>query len=77
MIASLYIFKSQTSKMASNPPQWKKGDLWDTDPNTFVAREAVKRLDLTECHLTDDTIMRLLVNKRERTISGVNISRFN
>lgn len=37
----------------------------------------MKRQDLTECYLTDDAIMKLLVNRRERTISGVNISRFN
>ncbi|KFY47635.1 hypothetical protein V496_10521 [Pseudogymnoascus sp. VKM F-4515 (FW-2607)] len=65
--------------MASNsaPPQWQKGDLWDTDPNTFVAREAIKRLDLTQCYLTDDAIMKLLINKRERTITAINIFRFN
>ncbi|OBT69511.1 hypothetical protein VE03_01146 [Pseudogymnoascus sp. 23342-1-I1] len=62
---------------SSPPSQWQKGDLWDTDPQTFVAREAVKRLDLTKCYLTDDAIMKLLVNKRERTITGINISRFN
>ncbi|KFY38338.1 hypothetical protein V495_06630 [Pseudogymnoascus sp. VKM F-4514 (FW-929)] len=45
--------------MAQNspPPQWQNGDLWDTDPNTFLAREAVKREDLSECYLTDDAIM--------------------
>lgn len=65
--------------MASNssPSQWQKGDLWDTDPNTFVAREAVKRLDLSKCYLSDDAIMKFLVNKREKTIRGPNISRFN
>lgn len=71
--------RAQTLKMASSstPPQWQKGDLWDTDPNTFVAREAIKRLDLTQCYLTDDAIMKLLINKRERTITGINIFRFN
>lgn len=38
-------------------------DLWDTDPKTFVAQEAVKRQDLSQCHLTDDATMKLLVNK--------------
>lgn len=65
--------------MASNSPpsQWQKGDLWDTDPNTFVAREAVKRLDLSECYLSDDAILKFLINKREKTIRSANISRFN
>lgn len=65
--------------MASNSPpsQWQKGDLWDTDPNTFIAREAVKRLDLTECYLSDDAIMKFLINKREKTIRSANISKFN
>jgi hypothetical protein len=61
----------------SPSPQWQKGDLWDTDPNTFLAREAVKRDNLTEAYLTDDAIMKLLVNKREKTIKGTVISRFN
>ncbi|KFY33798.1 hypothetical protein V494_07313 [Pseudogymnoascus sp. VKM F-4513 (FW-928)] len=65
--------------MASNSPpsQWPKGDLWDTDPNTFIAREAVKRLDLKECYLTDDAIMKFLINRREKTIKGKEIFEFN
>lgn len=61
----------------SPPPQWQKGDLWDTDPDTFLAREAVRRDDLTECFLSDDAIMKLLINKREKTIKGTHISKFN
>ncbi|KFY07222.1 hypothetical protein V492_07342 [Pseudogymnoascus sp. VKM F-4246] len=65
--------------MASNSPpsQWPQGDLWDTDPNTFIAREAVKRLDLKECYLTDDAIMKFLINRREKTIKGKEIFGFN
>ncbi|OBT89278.1 hypothetical protein VE02_02558 [Pseudogymnoascus sp. 03VT05] len=61
----------------SPPTQLLKGELWDTDPNTFLAREAIKRLDLKECYFSDDAVMKFLVNKKERTITGVNISRFN
>ncbi|OBU01370.1 hypothetical protein VE01_00234 [Pseudogymnoascus verrucosus] len=71
----------QSQKGASEspppPPQSLKGELWDTVPNTLLAREAIKRVDLKECNLTDDAIMKILVNKSERTITGANIWRFN
>ncbi|OBT45974.1 hypothetical protein VE00_03749 [Pseudogymnoascus sp. WSF 3629] len=59
------------------PPQSLKGELWDTAPDTFLAREAIKRLDLKECYLSDDAVMKIQINKSEMTITGVNIWRFN
>ncbi|KFZ03401.1 hypothetical protein V501_09375 [Pseudogymnoascus sp. VKM F-4519 (FW-2642)] len=65
------------SESPPSPPQSLKGELWDTVPNTLLAREAIKRLDLKECDLTDDAIMKILVNKSEKIIAGANIWRFN
>ncbi|KFZ01865.1 hypothetical protein V500_00584 [Pseudogymnoascus sp. VKM F-4518 (FW-2643)] len=63
---------------SSSPPfQWQKGDLWNTDPSTFVARTAVKRKDVSHCYLTDDAIFKLLVIRREGYANGKRLSKFN
>lgn len=64
--------------MASNqqPKMRTHIALWNTNPRFFVAQEAVKRHDFRRCHLSDDAIMKLAINKREKFLHNAAIEVF-